>query len=501
MKYKKLIFLSVALITLTSCGFKVGPTSFTTTDASQTTAQSNTKPSTSNPREEVSVGSKLTIFSINDFHGKIEQDEKYNGLLASQGAILENPNFDPSTSLILSAGDMWQGSYLSGLNKGYDTTKLMNDFPFDAMTLGNHEFDWGFETILKNESVATFPFLCANLIDKTTNRLPEGISDHKVFSYANYKIGVVGAIGAELENTIKASMIEGYEFSSDLSLLQSAYKKCISEGANAVLLSVHDDEDSNYVNAIQSSSIPFLGIFGGHSHQFQLEKSDGIPYVQAGSDSRGYSYMTISTQANILTDINYSYIDGSMSQFATAALTKAVTDLINANPVAPIGYITGNWSKKQTAKLILMAMFDAVKVFRPDQSFSTENLVSIHNTGGVRGTFPSSSTVREISMEDIQVVSPFDNKVMFLPNRPIHLASLKNNYSYPNEVKENKIMNIVTIDYLVNDTYDKEMFTPTGAEPVKGVGKEDYIIYDCVADFIKRHSTAEDPLNASDFNY
>lgn len=456
-------------------------------------------------KKDVNVGSQLSIYSINDFHGKIAQDSNYYGIEAEQGGIISNPYYDESTSLIISSGDMWQGSYLSGAAKGIETTKLMNSFPFVSMTLGNHEFDWGFSNILENAEVADFPFLCANLIDKSTGKRPDGIYDHLLVEYNNYKVGIVGVIGSELESSIKESMLENYYFSSEQSLVNSAYNACINEGANVVVLSVHDDQDSTYVNALQTyQHDKFIGIFGGHSHSFQLEQDTSIvPYVQGGSDSRGFSYININTQTNTLSDINYTWFSGSTTattytQYAKTTFSSLVDDLIAKYPLETLGYLQGNWTKEQTANLVLKAMFDAVKTYRPDKEYTTENLISIHNRSGIRGVFPTSSNPLAVTMDDVQIVSPFDNEVMFLPSRPIAMNSY--NYYYPSVVESDAVIDIVTIDYLVSDKYNKEMFTPTGAEPVKGANADPYIIYDCVADYIKKYSSESNPLKATDYN-
>lgn len=525
MKHKKIltVYLILYSTTLASCNIRItnNNSSNNASDASTNLTSSslntnnNTSVSTSSDglseytgaylRKNYDVGSTLSIYSINDFHGKIAQNEDYYGIAAEQGGIISNPYYDENTSLIISSGDMWQGSYLSGVANGIETTKLMKAFPFVSMTLGNHEFDWGFDNIIKNAEVADFPFLCANLIDKSTGNRPDGIYDHLLVEYNNYKVGIVGVIGSELESSIKESMLENYYFSSEQSLLNSAYQACIKEGANVVILSVHDDKDSTYVNSIQNYNYgKFIGIFGGHSHSFQLETTNSIvPYVQGGSDSRGFSYMTIDTQNNTLKDINYNWFSGDTTstkytQYCKSSFLILVQELIDKYPLEVLGYIQGTWSKEQTANLVLKAMFDAVKTYRTDKEYTTDNLISIHNKSGIRGVFPSSSTSLAITMDEVQIVSPFDNDVMYLPNRPISMNSY--NYYYPSVVESSAVMDIVTIDYLVSDKYTPEMFTPTGAEPVKGKDAERYIIYDCVADYIKKYSSESNPLNATDYN-
>lgn len=513
--YSKALGTLVTCSILASCSFSfniklntdssISNSSITNSNNSNSTFDS-TSSSNSSTNDESDT---LTIFSINDFHGKIKQTSQYNGMLALQGAIFNNPNYT-SSSPILSAGDMWQGSYQSGHDKGKSTTNLMNDFTFSAMVLGNHEFDWGFDKIEENLTEADFPFLCANLIDTTTKSRPSSINDHIVLNIDGYKLGVVGAIGSELESSIKTSALGNHEFSNDISLIRTAVNSCKSEGANATILLLHDDVDSTFTNSIQSSGLDILGIFGGHSHQFQLETTSGIiPYVQGGSDSRGYSYITIDKSTNKLANINYVQIDSSMANLATLDLQKAVNDLLDSISTAPIGKIKGTWTKAATANFVLQAMFYTTQASYPTRNYTTDNLIAVHNMSGIRGTFPSSSSTMDITIEHVQTVSPFDNIVQVLPTRSVSgktaqtTGSNAYNYSYPDSSSWTtaKTMDIVTIDYLVSDKYSSAFSPtkPTDAETLYDAQGNDYIIYDVVADYIKDICSDGTVINATDY--
>lgn len=439
----------------------------------------------------------VTLYSINDFHGKVAQDDSYNGILAVQGAILSDLYYE-SSALILSAGDMWQGSYVSGYDKGKSITELMNAFPFSAMALGNHEFDWGVEQIQKNQEVSDFPFLCANLVEEESGKRPSWIKDHVVLEAEGHKIGIVGAIGAALEGDIKASALEGYEFSSDLDILSESYTACVQEGAEVVLLSLHDDQDSGYTNSIQESDIGFMGIFGGHSHQFQNEKDEKVPYVQGGSDSRGYSYMRIDLNQKELLSIRYEDVERSDLDLADSGFAKTVAKLLEERQAQPIGYLEGKWTKSKSGNLVVKAMFDMARKYYPEKNYDETNLLAIHNTGGVRGSFPESDASLEITMADIQIVSPFDNTVVILPQRKVSSGGLTKTYTYPydNLGFVGKTIDLVVIDYLLDNT--SGMFSKDGALPLEGEGKE-AIIYDVVAEYIQENSSKDNPLRAEDF--
>ena len=503
---KKTFLLSFLLtLSLSSCLPQESSTSSSSTSHSSsfstienssvgsTTTSSET--STSSPEKGDGI---VTLYSVNDFHGKIAQDSQYPGLLALQGAIKADVRYENS-SLFFSAGDMWQGSYVSGYDKGKSTTELMNLFPFSAMALGNHEFDWGVDTIQDNIAVADFPLLCSNLVEEETGKRPDWIQDHAVFEVEGHKLGIVGAIGADLESDIKASRLEGYSFTNNKDVLNESYQKCLDEGAEMVLLLLHDDEDSGYTDFIQNSGIGFSAIFGGHSHQFQYQENARIPYVQGGADSKGYSYIQLDFNRKEVVSLGYEHVKADYSSLADELLTEAVQEVIDSVPLETIGYIQGSWDREETASLVVHAMFDAAVSAYPEREYSEENLIAAHNTGGVRAEFPDSSTSYPVTMADIQLVSPFDNEVWVLPDKEISSNGMRYNYCYPDaSTLDGKVADVVLIDYLL-DTYHEPMYDSQGGEKLLDEEGQPYVIYDIIADYIAKNSSLEDPLRPSDF--
>ncbi len=436
-------------------------------------------------------------------HGKLKADENYPGILNLEASIKQNSNYSEGQSIIISDGDMWQGGYVSGYYKGLGTTQLMNDFPFAAMALGNHEFDWGFETLAKNADKADFPFLCANLLQKSTGTRPAPIRDHVVLEQGDFKIGIVGAIGAALESTIKASMIENFEFSDDLSLIQTAADACRSEGAQTVLLALHDDEYSYYTNSIRNdSSLGLAGIFGGHSHQFQLSTA-GVPYVQGGSDSKGYSWIRIDKRTGKAVEVENRNLKNSGETYGDSDYNPVLKEELEAQiagaPLEVFNQIQGNWSQQATANFVTKAMFEITSSLLPERSYSESSLVAIHNKAGVRGCFPDSYEPLDLTMDQIQVVSPFDNRVVILRDKAIDFPELNNYcYSYPGSanLSSTTSYDIVTIDYLLGDTYS-DMFA--GAYEELDTGDDAaYIIFDLIADYAK---SLPSPIEAADYSF
>lgn len=99
----------------------------------------------------------LIILTTNDLHGALVSSPGVVG--ADYTAALKR---DYRDALLLDAGDAIQGSALAALSKGRDVIALMNAAGYDAMAAGNHEFDYGLDTLLSNARRADFPILSAN---------------------------------------------------------------------------------------------------------------------------------------------------------------------------------------------------------------------------------------------------------------------------------------------------------------------------------------------------
>ena len=116
----------------------------------------------------------LDLFAVNDLHGKIFDTSDQPGvdeLTTYLKGYAANGN-----SVVLSSGDMWQGSSESNLIKGNMMTEWMNELNFVSMTLGNHEFDWGEEKISDNLAIADFPFLAINVRKRSTGEIADYFS-------------------------------------------------------------------------------------------------------------------------------------------------------------------------------------------------------------------------------------------------------------------------------------------------------------------------------------
>ena len=497
---RSVLILCSLFLTVTSCS----------SDPEQSV--SNTQPTVSNTQPpEVSypenpdyegVPDTLTVFSINDLHGKVDGANGYHSILDLDACITSDPRYDPQTSIIVSAGDSWQGSYASGYDYGETTTKLMGLLGVSVMELGNHEFDWGISRIKQNMDISNFPFICSNLVDADGNKV-DWIDSYATVEVGDYTCGFVGVMGPTLESDIKTGMLEGNNFSDDISLVEQAYKDCIASGADSVFLIAHEDAFSGYLSRL-TSTLDFSGVFCGHTHQFESSTLGSSPAVQGGSDNRGYSYMVLNTASGDVSDYGYVELDRAIDT-AKPSSNQGLKDYLdwylNSLPRQVFGKIEGYWTKETSANFVLSAMLYAYRVIYPDMP--TDHLISIHNTGGIRGYYPEYDEPTDFDMDTIQIVSPFDNKLVLLQNRAPDYGQIRrsNGRNYVSDYESYKwdYVDIVTIDYLVTDEYSK-MFSPEGAIYIQDPNRGgDYVIYNVVADYASYLDSQNKVIRAQDY--
>jgi len=179
---------------------------------------------------------KLTILYTNDQHSRIEpfplNDPKYpnQGGFARRAALIKKVRSEEKNILLLDAGDIFQGTPYFNYYSGELEYKLMSQMGYDAVTIGNHDFDLGVDNITKQMPHASFDFVCANYDFKDTS-LNGKIQPYKIFYKDGIKIGVFG-LGIELAGLVDkknygaTKYLDPIEEAKTIATLLKREKKC-----------------------------------------------------------------------------------------------------------------------------------------------------------------------------------------------------------------------------------------------------------------------------------
>lgn len=204
---------------------------------------------------------EIRILHLNDFHGFAEpykpfgSDEMYGGIAYLAGEV--DHLRKEKVSLLLSAGDMIQGNNWTNLFRGESTIELMNLMRFDAMVVGNHEFDFGQDVLRRRISESKFPVLGANV---------EGLDLLKPFLIKELNGVRVAIIGVVTEDTLISTYprnVAGLRFVSPIDTVEKYIKELKNRSDMVVVLS-HIGYPADRILAENVRGIDV--IVGGHSH-------------------------------------------------------------------------------------------------------------------------------------------------------------------------------------------------------------------------------------------
>lgn len=135
------------------------------------------------------LAGKLVVIHTNDIHGRYENNEESLGM-SSVAALKGYYETQGANVLLFDAGDFSQGTNLVNYYDGLDSVHFLNAAGYDAVSLGNHEFDFGFDELKAMADAAQFPILDANILSRETNE--PYFASNTVFTFGNMTVGVFG---------------------------------------------------------------------------------------------------------------------------------------------------------------------------------------------------------------------------------------------------------------------------------------------------------------------
>jgi 2',3'-cyclic-nucleotide 2'-phosphodiesterase (5'-nucleotidase family) len=288
-------------------------------------------PSSKKQPEQIS----LTVLFFNDLHGHLmpfeikgEKGLEEVGGIARLATLIRNireeNNRNNVQTLVLVAGDILQGTPMSTVFKGEPDIRCLNAMGVDAMTVGNHEFDFGLDNFLKLKSQSVFPFLSANITLKETGqllcqpalavRLEEGVT-----------LTIIGITTQELLTTTQADNVASLDVLDSVKAVTQIYAEAAKRGP--VLLLSHSRQETDRRTA---KTLPDLtAVIGGHDQvllsPFGIEGR--VPILQAFEKGRYLGRLDlivdpVSRQTKL---INADYIKVTADIVPDPAIAKIVS--------------------------------------------------------------------------------------------------------------------------------------------------------------------------------
>ncbi len=219
----------------------------------------------------------VIILHTNDMHGHID---KFSPLTSYVNRFREK--YD--NVFLFSAGDIFTGNPIVDKNResGFPIIDLMNRVKYDVSAFGNHEFDYGQETLLKRITQANFPFICANMEITPQSILEQPKPMVTFYTKDSLKILVLGLLQTGKNGLPDAmpSKMKGIQFKDPIKVAKK-YKP-YRDSCNAFIALTHLGYKTDKVLAAKD---PFFdAIVGGHSHTVlpKGETVNGVLITQAG---------------------------------------------------------------------------------------------------------------------------------------------------------------------------------------------------------------------------
>ena len=451
----------------------------------------------------ISVVIVLDLFAINDLHGKFLDSDAQGGV-DELTTYLKNAYETEDHVLLLSTGDMWQGSSESNLTKGYVITEWMNHLNFAAMTLGNHEYDWGETYIENNATLAGFPFLAINIYDRDTNERVSYCQSSVLVQRGGARIGIIGAMG-DCYSSISGEMSGGIYFKTGRELTDLVKSEAMAlreAGADFIVYSVHDGHGSSSSGSISDSALsayydPILSegyvdiVFEGHTHQrYVLTDGDGVYHLQGGGDNKGITHAeaTINfangrsevTTAELISSTTYAHLPDDP---IVETLKEKYRDQISAGD-AVLGY-NDSYRSGDYLRQLVADLYAKVG----EEAFSDYDVVLGGGFLSVRS--PYNLVAGEVTYSGLQMIMPFDNTLVLCSVKGSDLKKRFINTSNENyfigytaygRSLGGQIDNNATY-YIVVDTYTST-YAPNNLTEIARY-KEEVYARDLLADYIR----------------
>lgn len=403
----------------------------------------------------------ITVVGTADFHGGLEakrlkeQGRRQVGGIDIIAAYLQAVReSNPAGSIFLDAGDLYQGSLISAANEGRAVIEFYNEIGYDAVAVGNHDFDFGpvgyhsvpqapgedpLGAIKARIAQARFPFLAANMVEAASGRMPawKNLHPYVVLERRGVKIGVIGLISEQTPLITNPVNVRSLRF---LPLLEAARRNLARVrqlGAGVTILVVHAGIERDAASGRAVGPVADLAralrpgevdlILSGHAHRAFSDWVNGIPVMQ--TPAKGVAFVRADLQVDVASgQVRRCQVKLTPNTFYFRSRPDGRPPRYLGRSIQPVAHYKKRLAeyKKTIAHLerihlgralrdmpnqtrldspVGNLVTDAMRAFRPDID------IAMYNSGGLRA--PIRRGV--ITYGKLYEVVPFDNYIVVVP--------------------------------------------------------------------------------------
>ena len=365
--------------------------------------------------EEATMAGKTVILHTNDVHGAVEGYAYITALKADYEA-------KGAEVILVDAGDFSQGTTYVSSTKGADAVTMMNAAGYDVVTLGNHEFDYGYAQLKENMSKAKFKVVCADVFNE--DGTPIFDASYTYTTKSGVKVGFFGMETPETQTKANPALIKGLTFADKDAFTKAAADQVAAlKDADVVICLAHlgvDAESAPYRSTDLYAAVKGIDfIVDGHSHTVMTKGEKGEPIQSTGTAFKNIGVIVIDDASKkIESNSLYEIKEDTAKDVTVAAAAKVIVDRVNneygvkfaTSKVELNGAKAPNGNRDvetNNGDLITDAMRWKVLQNKDGLTVNEDHVVAITNGGGIRAAIAKG----DVTKKDINTVLPFGNTV------------------------------------------------------------------------------------------
>jgi 2',3'-cyclic-nucleotide 2'-phosphodiesterase/3'-nucleotidase len=393
----------------------------------------------------------IRVLETTDFHGAIlgggrerRSQRPIGGSAAIAATIVRERAANPEGTVLIDGGDLFQGTMVSNLQFGRPVVEQMNLLGYTAASVGNHEFDWGVDTLVRRVREMKFADLAANMVEKKTGKRPAWARSDTTVTRRGIRIGLLGLAYPGTPHVTLPANVAQLRFDDDSTTAEKVSAKLRKAGATLVVGFGHIPAETDSTRRAHGD-LPRLakvaGVdawFGGHSHNVVDDKVDGRPVLIAGSLGQYLAEADfvldpvkktiVESSQRVLT----AYADGPQDSAWTARVTHWNADVssIAAQPIGQSGVALHRRTPESTiGDMICDAMRADVKVD-----------IAMQNPGGMRADMDQGPITRG----EVYAVMPFDNTIVI-----VELTGAQVKQALEQSLRGNRVTQVSGVRYVL----------------------------------------------------
>ena len=366
--------------------------------------------------EEATMAGKTVILHTNDVHGAIAGYAYITALKADYEA-------KGAEVILVDAGDYSQGTSYVSVTKGLDAIEMMNAAGYDVVTLGNHEFDYGYTQLKDNMTKAKFKVLCADVFN--ADGTPIFDANYTYTTKSGVKVGFFGMETPETQTKANPTKIKGLTFATNDAFTKAAADQVEAlKDADVVICLAHlgvDGESKPYRSTDLYAAVKGIDfIIDGHSHTVMTKGENGEPIQSTGTACANIGVIVIDDATKKIESNSLFEIKEDTAKDATvAAAAQKIIDRIDKEYGAVFAKSevvlngakapNGNRdSETNNGDLITDAMVWKILQDKESLTVDADHVVAVTNGGGIRKAINPG----DVTKKNINEVLPFGNTVV-----------------------------------------------------------------------------------------